>query len=233
MCLASGQIGTAYFPQRWRTRPQPRPIPPQAGQLLSWVGRLAPCVVWGKIKRRREWSPDASTSSPVREDRMAHNYSSVEDRFLAKFTRSDNPDYCWLWHGAKPTGYGVFEINKRPVRAHRYSYEYHKGPIPPGMLVCHTCDNRACVNPSHLFLGTPADNNRDMIQKGRNRPTGVKGEGHRLAKLTNDDVRNIRCSRGKVMYKEWAEKLGVSNPTISNAARGITWSHLEVDCESH
>jgi len=92
------------------------------------------------------------------------------------------PDACWIWRGSTTAyGYGNIRVGGRgtqvAIYAHRLAYEYFVGPIPPGLLVCHACDNPPCTNPAHLWLGTPADNMHDRDRKGRHRWT----RGDRIA----------------------------------------------------
>src|SRR5258708_37208051 len=104
-------------------------------------------------------------------------YGSPEVRFWPKVHKTD---FCWFWTASTWDGYGRFE----GTRAHRYSWTLHTGKrVPKGLCVCHSCDVRACVNPKHLFLGTRADNNRDMVRKGRERHPGSPGEENSRAKL--------------------------------------------------
>jgi hypothetical protein len=95
-----------------------------------------------------------------------HSPNSLpKDRFM-KFV--DKTETCWLWKGfIFSTGYGEFHLNKKTTTSHRASWLLHKGEIPNGLIICHTCDNPKCVNPAHLFLGTHKDNSQDMSKKGR------------------------------------------------------------------
>lgn len=91
---------------------------------------------------------------------------TIGERFLEKVDRRGEDD-CWLWlAGTSAGGYGLF-FNKGRIMAHRFSYQLHRGTIPQGLRVCHSCDNPPCVNPKHLWLGTPKDNTQDMMNKGR------------------------------------------------------------------
>lgn len=112
--------------------------------------------------------------SPMRTKQSQFHGLTLEERFFKWVKKTDGG--CWLWIGStnkvKPgSGAGQIRIKgrKNPVLAHRISWEIHKGPIPEGMNVCHSCDNPPCVNPDHLFLGSQSDNLKDMFAKGRNR----------------------------------------------------------------
>ena len=114
---------------------------------------------------------------------------SLYDKFISKVERIPGIS-CWVWAGMTnaTSGYGMlWKVRGKSMQAaHRVSYELHKGPIPEGMLVCHSCDFRLCVNPDHLWLGTDADNMRDMREKGRGSPPPIRyGKDHHCGKKTH------------------------------------------------
>lgn len=142
-------------------------------------------------------------------------------RFEAKFRVTPG---CWIWIAAKSSaGYGQLSFGKGVnLGAHRISYQLYVGPISKGCFVCHRCDNPSCVNPDHLFAGTPQQNSNDMIRKGRqNTPLGEK-QG--TSKLTNEAVIEIRASRDSQYVL--AERYGVSQSLISYVKSRKIWTHI-------
>jgi hypothetical protein len=130
--------------------------------------------------------------------------SSYMKRFLDKINKIEGG--CWEWMGASrgKSGYGCLKINKKVVDVHRFSYVLHKGEIPKGLLVCHTCDNRICCNPDHLFLGTHKENHKDAVNKGR--ITFPNNEHLRLpcgnSATYNRGCRCIDCKKAHALYRK-------------------------------
>jgi hypothetical protein len=151
-------------------------------------------------------------------------------RFWSKVGKSAGVDGCWIWKAAidKETGYGVFGYgtNKNPIKinSHRFSWWITNGH-PGKLFVLHRCDNRPCCNPSHLFIGTQADNVQDMVTKGR--LACFVGEGNNAAILTDDAVRDIRkLAAMNIRYRVLAEQFNVSIPTICMIVKRKRWSHV-------
>ena len=151
------------------------------------------------------------------------------ERFWSNVALSDDsdPGRCWLWFGpVGHNGYGLFSESRWRYRAHRLAYSLCVGPIPDGFYVCHRCDNPACVRPSHLFLGTAADNVRDMVSKSRNNPN--RGRHNGRAKLTEAAVREIRAgyAAGGVTQAEIADRFGVSRSMVQFVLNRGNWKHV-------
>lgn len=133
---------------------------------------------------------------------------------------------CWEWVGYTVHGYGRLNVEGRPEMAHRLAWRLERGEIPVGLFVLHKCDNPGCCNPEHLYLGTQAENMRDMTVRQRAHTTGPQGSAHFNAKLTEDDVRAIRAATGNLAAL--ARHYGVSYITINKIRRGETWQHVEL-----
>jgi hypothetical protein len=151
-------------------------------------------------------------------------------------------DGCWLWmgHVSKRHGYGKTSVDDRTRQAHRVAWALERGPIPEGLCVLHRCDNRRCVRPGHLFLGTKAENTADMVAKGRQargdrhfaranpeRLNPVRGERQWNARLNDTAVVEIRSRlRSGQTQQSVATRFGVSQSTIGRVARGVNWAHV-------
>lgn len=143
--------------------------------------------------------------------------ANLEARFWPKVQRTDG---CWLWTAALfPNGYGCIADKPGPAKGtHRVAWELTNGPIPAGMFVLHRCDNRRCVRPDHLFLGTQRDNMRDRNQKQRGAlPTG---SAHHWAKYGDETVAQIRALAATGMtFAAISREVGVSRPHVSRLVR--------------
>lgn len=138
--------------------------------------------------------------------------------------KGGGPDACWPWTSSivGRCGYGKITVDGKSERAHRLVYVLANGPIPGGKFVCHRCDNRLCVNPRHLFLGTNADNMADMVRKGRGR--GGRGEKHGASKLRAADIPSIRMDTRS--YAAIGRDYGVGRTAIASVKLGETWRHV-------
>lgn len=152
-------------------------------------------------------------------------------RFESKY-RVDKVTGCWNWMKGKfNTGYGMFWLNGKTVSAHRASWQINFGYIPDGLFVLHKCDNKRCVNPNHLFLGTAKDNTDDMISKGREvrtKPPIHIGTDNPNSKLTESDVMSIRqeYSVTTCSQRDLARKYSVSQPLIGQIIRKEIWCNI-------
>jgi len=151
---------------------------------------------------------------------------TLEERFWAKVDKR-GPDECWEWVGAKNSGgYGSIRDGEKTVHAHRISWELHNRSIPGGLWVLHHCDNRGCVNPEHLFLGNCQANTDDREAKGRG--GDFQGEANGQAKLTEEEVREVRdlIIRG-YSQRKIAKMYGVVQQTIGCINTGKSWAWLK------
>jgi hypothetical protein len=139
---------------------------------------------------------------------------------LAEWSIPEPNSGCWLWLGhVDRNGYGLIVVDWKRVYAHRLSFSLHKGPIPDGAGVLHHCDMPPCINPEHLYAGTPADNARDRVIRKRT----CAGSKNAMSKLNERSVIKIR--NGGRTDEEFADEYGVSENTIKRAREGFTWRH--------
>lgn len=172
-------------------------------------GCVKPILRYGVcIMHYQRWKRHRSFADPRK---------TFEQRFWEKVDKSSN---CWEWTGTiSRLGYGSIRYHGKMVSAHRVAWEMSHGAIPSGAHVLHQCDNRKCVNPSHLFLGDHLDNMRDRDAKGRNG----------MAKLTAEQIVDIRHLYGSTNATQemLGEKYGVSQQCISDIVRGRRWGRIE------
>ncbi len=143
----------------------------------------------------------------------------------------DKETGCWnlVSHVTPKNHYAHIRIGGKYITVHRYTWIKHYGPIPPKTCVCHRCDNQKCINPAHLFLGTPRDNTQDCVNKKRH----AFGERHGCAKLTEKQIKEIRREHVKGLNqtrpgnkKELATKYGVTRRQISYIVNRVEWGYL-------
>lgn len=163
----------------------------------------------------------------------------TKESFLKNMDRSGGKRACWIWEKmVTKKGYGTVTYHQKHMRAHRVAYILFRGEIPEGMLVCHKCDNPSCCNPSHLFLGTNADNMKDRDRKKRQcrgearsavaRKHSPRGSRHHKAVINEDQVREIRVMHSKgIPRKKIAEHIGVRINVIHRVVTRRFWRHVE------
>lgn len=120
---------------------------------------------------------------------------------------------CWYWTAFKlPAGYGQIVINKKKFLAHRASWQFHRGEIPNGLQVCHTCDNPSCINPDHLFLETDLGNKKDSVRKNRTKKSKL---------LSADDVKRVRIAvKNGHTQRDIAESFNIPQAYVSRIVTG-------------
>jgi hypothetical protein len=205
-----GDALAGYVPPKRVPKPPKPPKPPRVKK---------PVVV--KPKK----VPKPPKPKPVSKYRGRPKGMSLAEVF-AYFTPGPIPrtQACWEWQGKRgPNGYGILTMGRKSIGAHRVSYELHVGPIPDGLFILHSCDNRPCVNPKHLRPGTFEDNMKDRQDRLRT----PHGEGKKQSKLTDEKVRQIRRSAAEgVDDKELAQRFGVTPSNIYAVRIRKTWKHV-------
>lgn len=160
-----------------------------------------------------------------RNNRYRPKIPAVE-RFISKFI-VDKKSGCWVWSGpVSKDGYGIFRESSdiKSMAAHRASYRIFRGKIKEGMFICHKCDNPPCVNPDHLYVGTPQDNSNDMVKRNRS----LAGEKNYKSKLNDWQVIKIRelWDSGELSQRDLAIVFGVTKTSIVQIVKRNSWKHI-------
>jgi hypothetical protein len=145
-----------------------------------------------------------------------YSQADVLKAFLLKIKKA-GPDECWEWQGSlNGGGYGHLRVHRKDVIAHRMAYMLSNGPIEVGKRVCHTCDNRRCCNPVHLWIGTGKDNSMDAARKLRMH-----------SKYSVEDILKVKelLNQG-LSTRAIAKRLSVGRDTVMKVQKGKTWAHL-------
>lgn len=182
---------------------------------------------------------------------MHPQYTPEEiDKFWSRVDRSGGPDACWPWTGGRySTGYGRMSMGRKKTGAHRLAWAIANGPIPDGLVICHTCDNPPCCNPAHLWAGTNQDNTADRVAKGRSAhgekawaKNPVRGDDHWTrreperacrgalngkALITEDDVRAIRARHAAgERLQAIADDYRLTKQAIWLIVKRKNWAHV-------
>jgi len=176
---------------------------------------------WNHITKIKPVEPQTSPFNSIQD------YGpTLIDEFEASIAKQENG--CWLWQGELlSTGYGAMKLGSSVLLAHRVSYELFNGEITDGLFVCHACDQKRCVAPPHLWLGTQKDNIADAVKKGII-PCGERSSG---SKLTAKQVEEMLAlySTGEYSQEDVATMFGITRTGVSNILHGKIWKHLDID----
>ncbi len=206
------------------------PPPPSSVNVPAGLCQCG-CGQSTRIATRNEWGRNIAKGQP---HRFVSGHTTARQPLAARFwSRVDKSGDCWLWQGGHlKAGYGTIQQGGRAGRTlatHRVAWELTYGPIPPGLYVCHHCDNPPCCNPDHLFLGTHLENSLDRVAKGRAVRFAPRGERCGRAKLTDGSVRAARAlyTAGGISNREVARRFNVHPNTMYAVLHNKTWAHVK------
>lgn len=182
----------------------------------------------GKTRKQRASRLDRPCPSCGASGQPTNQRATLAERFWAQVDKH-GANGCWIWTGPTDTGgYAKIKVNRRNVKAHRTAYELHVGPIPEGLDLCHSCDNRLCVNPAHLWPGTRRENILDAQAKGRlSGPSSPAGEDCNASKLTTAQVVEIRrLAAAGMRPSEIARQFSTCPQNVRSIVMRRTWKNV-------